>query len=116
VWVGNDDNTPNAGLSGGGLPARIWRDVMMQGLRVGGRPEPTPVATEIPEDEELDAVGDLIDNAVLPIEGEIEGLGLNVRVGRDGSIEVNRGDREPDEPPPTGRDGRDRPRERPEGE
>ena len=22
VWVGNDDNTPNPGLSGGGIPAR----------------------------------------------------------------------------------------------
>lgn len=30
VWIGNDDNTPLRGISGGGLPARIWRDFMMQ--------------------------------------------------------------------------------------
>ena len=28
VWVGNDDNTPLAGVTGGGLPARIWHDFM----------------------------------------------------------------------------------------
>lgn len=26
VWVGNDDNTPMKGVTGGGLPAEIWRD------------------------------------------------------------------------------------------
>jgi penicillin-binding protein 1A len=25
VWVGNDDNTPMPGVTGGALPARIWR-------------------------------------------------------------------------------------------
>ena len=24
VWVGNDDNTPMRGVTGGGLPARMW--------------------------------------------------------------------------------------------
>lgn len=28
VWVGNDNNEPMAGLTGGGLPARIWADYM----------------------------------------------------------------------------------------
>jgi penicillin-binding protein 1A len=28
VWMGNDDNTPMARVTGGGLPARLWRDVM----------------------------------------------------------------------------------------
>ena len=28
VWVGNDDNKPTPGLSGGGLPAKIWADYM----------------------------------------------------------------------------------------
>jgi penicillin-binding protein 1A len=28
VWLGNDDNRPMLGVSGGGLPARIWRAVM----------------------------------------------------------------------------------------
>lgn len=29
VWLGNDDNTPMKGVTGGGLPSAIWRDVMM---------------------------------------------------------------------------------------
>lgn len=28
VWLGNDDNSPMRGITGGGLPARIWREVM----------------------------------------------------------------------------------------
>jgi len=28
VWVGNDNNHPMAGLTGGGLPAKIWADYM----------------------------------------------------------------------------------------
>jgi penicillin-binding protein 1A len=28
VWVGNDDNTPTRGITGGTLPAQIWRDAM----------------------------------------------------------------------------------------
>ncbi len=28
VWVGNDDGTPMRKVTGGGLPARIWRDFM----------------------------------------------------------------------------------------
>jgi penicillin-binding protein 1A len=30
IWIGNDDNTPLHGAAGGGIPARIWRDFMMQ--------------------------------------------------------------------------------------
>ncbi|HSG33234.1 MAG TPA: transglycosylase domain-containing protein [Sphingomonadaceae bacterium] len=36
VWIGNDDNSPLKGISGGGLPARIWRDFMVQAI--GSRP------------------------------------------------------------------------------
>jgi len=30
VWVGNDEGTPMKGVTGGGLPARIWRSFMMR--------------------------------------------------------------------------------------
>jgi len=30
VWVGNDDGTPMNGVTGGGLPARIWADFMLE--------------------------------------------------------------------------------------
>ncbi len=46
VWIGNDDNTPLKGISGGGLPARIWRDFMTEAsgkkgaaAAKGGRPD-----------------------------------------------------------------------------
>jgi len=30
VWVGNDDGTPMNGVTGGGMPARIWADFMLE--------------------------------------------------------------------------------------
>lgn len=30
VWLGNDDNSPMKGVTGGSYPARIWREVMAQ--------------------------------------------------------------------------------------
>lgn len=30
VWMGYDDNTPLAGVTGGGLPAEIWHEVMIR--------------------------------------------------------------------------------------
>ena len=42
VWVGNDDNSP-MGVSGGGTPARIWRDFMREALGASAAPpRPTP--------------------------------------------------------------------------
>jgi len=40
VWIGNDDNTPLKGISGGGLPARIWKVFM---LRAQGNADAGPV-------------------------------------------------------------------------
>lgn len=41
VWVGNDDNSPTGRVTGGNIPAMIWRDVMSQahrGLKVASLP------------------------------------------------------------------------------
>jgi penicillin-binding protein 1A len=35
VWVGNDDGSPMKGVTGGSLPAQIWREFMMA-ARAGG--------------------------------------------------------------------------------
>jgi penicillin-binding protein 1A len=35
VWVGNDDHSPMKGVTGGGLPAEIWRDFASQALAAG---------------------------------------------------------------------------------
>lgn len=31
VWLGNDDNSPMNGITGGSLPAHIWQEIMVQG-------------------------------------------------------------------------------------
>lgn len=36
VWVGNDDNSPMNGVSGGGMPAKMWRDFMVKAYRQKG--------------------------------------------------------------------------------
>ena len=46
VWVGNDDNSSLGGISGGGLPARIWKDFMRSALSL---PPPRPRASPDPE-------------------------------------------------------------------
>lgn len=43
VWIGNDDNTPLDGVTGGGLPARIWSQFMRGALGAQvAPPRPTP--------------------------------------------------------------------------
>jgi membrane peptidoglycan carboxypeptidase len=46
VWMGNDDNTPLTGVTGGGLPADIWREVM---VRVNEGLEANPLPMIVPE-------------------------------------------------------------------
>ncbi|CCQ72024.1 GT51 : b-glycosyltransferase/PBP transpeptidase (candidate murein polymerase) [Magnetospira sp. QH-2] len=52
VWVGNDDGRPMKGVTGGGLPARIWKDIMRaghKGLPLVGLPAPAsraPISRE----------------------------------------------------------------------
>lgn len=45
VWMGNDDNSPLTGVTGGGIPADIWREVM---VRVHEGLSPTPLPMDIP--------------------------------------------------------------------
>ncbi|NBB15831.1 PBP1A family penicillin-binding protein [Caulobacter sp. SLTY] len=33
VWMGNDDNTPMKGVTGGSIPAQVWRDFMTYAMR-----------------------------------------------------------------------------------
>ena len=41
VWVGNDDNSPTNKVTGGSIPAAVWRDVM-EPAHGGLEPEPLP--------------------------------------------------------------------------
>jgi penicillin-binding protein 1A len=45
VWMGYDDNRPLTGVTGGGLPAEIWHEVM---VRINDGLPAKPLATEIP--------------------------------------------------------------------
>ena len=117
VWVGNDDNTPNPGLSGGGIPARIWRDFMANALNIA----PPPVRAVAPEDDgdNADAVdGDTgtvdIPGLVMPdadgtvpvdrINEGLRGLGVDARINQDGSVAI--GGRGTPRTPPAQRDDR----------
>ncbi|MBI6629572.1 transglycosylase domain-containing protein [Pontibaca salina] len=42
VWMGYDDNTPLSGVTGGGLPAEIWRETMVR-VHEGLAPKPLPM-------------------------------------------------------------------------
>ncbi|TYB88414.1 transglycosylase domain-containing protein [Oceaniovalibus sp. ACAM 378] len=56
VWMGYDDNTPLSGVTGGGLPAEIWHEVMLrvhEGLPVTPLPMRRPVnplPAQLPDD------------------------------------------------------------------
>jgi membrane peptidoglycan carboxypeptidase len=43
VWVGNDDNAPMRKVTGGDLPASIWKEFMTQAMKL---PEFSPPATD----------------------------------------------------------------------
>ena len=45
VWMGYDDNKPLSGVTGGGLPAEIWREVM---VRININHPPRPLPQEVP--------------------------------------------------------------------
>ncbi|MFN2100177.1 transglycosylase domain-containing protein [Altererythrobacter sp. MF3-039] len=99
VWIGNDDNSPLDGISGGGLPARIWRSFMVQALGNDvAAPGPQPVGTSDPggEVEPLDVpdlgeipIGDgratlRIENDGVIISGDVEGVPIDITLGEDG--------------------------------
>jgi penicillin-binding protein 1A len=107
VWVGNDDNSPNPGLHGGGIPAQIWRNFMVSALDLQPVVKAEPVEDVDPEavmapDADENADGFIPD--VSPVEGTVRGMGLEMKMGRDGSITINPADdrapppREPREP------------------
>ena len=93
VWVGNDDNSPLDRVTGGGIPARIWKDFMRGALALpasdqGPRPDPEgPVQPLDIEDGQTVPLGQ--DGASLRFEGEAiifsqDGVPLELRVDENG--------------------------------
>ena len=97
VWVGNDDNTPNRRVTGGGLPAQIWADFMRSALGRRAAPAPSPTQRPDPagpvepmdiplrEGIDIDANNRLrVENGEAVITTDIGGAPLDVRIGEDG--------------------------------
>lgn len=66
VWVGNDDNSPIPGLSGSGIPARVWRDFMVRALGVSLPAAPVvedEFENEMTLDDVLNSVGDFVEGS-----------------------------------------------------
>jgi penicillin-binding protein 1A len=99
VWVGNDDNSPLNGVTGGSTPARIWRDFMRSAQgKVSAPPRvvPTPrndpggpvKPLDIPDLRDI-PLGDgdtrlTIDGKDAILTGSINGMPVDVRIGEDG--------------------------------
>ncbi|MBO9499500.1 MAG: penicillin-binding protein [Novosphingobium sp.] len=97
VWIGNDDNSPLGDVHGGSVPARIWRDFMVQAL--GGkaapapaRPSPSPNPSgpiqplDIPNLDDL-PIGDTklnVDPQGASISTSINGNPVDVRIDQNG--------------------------------
>ena len=100
VWVGNDDHTPMNGVTGGGLPAQIWRSFVAQALSPPDEADVVAAARDVPDAASLGEVvigtPAFIDSATLRIAGRIvqlEGvMGIGAAYVRD--VESYIGDRE----------------------
>lgn len=85
VWMGYDDNTPLTGVTGGGLPTDIWREVMSrvhEGLPVRDLPMSAPGAPSelgeqptTPSGETRNDGGSIIDQVLRDIFGNNSGSG-----------------------------------------
>ncbi|MEE1877634.1 transglycosylase domain-containing protein [Altererythrobacter litoralis] len=96
VWIGKDDNSPLNGISGGGLPARIWRDFMRSALAGTAAAEPVerpdpegpirPLDIDNIDEIPLDANGSTlsIEQGGVTVVTEIEGVPVEFRLGEDG--------------------------------
>ncbi|MEE4155504.1 MAG: transglycosylase domain-containing protein [Erythrobacter sp.] len=98
VWVGNDDNSPMNGVTGGSTPAQIWKDFMRGALSLAPAPRPTaspdPEGPVVPFDLEEGATipideqgGELrLDENGVTISVEVDGVPIEARVGEEGLV------------------------------
>jgi len=76
VWVGNDDNAPMRGITGGGLPAEIWRSFVADALEPPDETDPVADAGGAlrhgaPTAEVVTGIPTVIDSATLRIADHI---------------------------------------------
>jgi penicillin-binding protein 1A len=100
VWIGNDDNKPLKGVSGGSLPARIWKDFMQQAVqskkpagaaKPASKPDPEGpvIPLDLPEIPDVPAEPGNIDIRINGDSGvrvgtEIGGVPMDLRIDGDG--------------------------------
>ena len=115
VWIGNDDNSPLKGAHGGGVPAQIWHNFMIQALRLAPAPRPaSPTPSPNPngpvQPQDVPNLGDIPlgdGNSTLQIQDDgatistqINGVPVDVRFDRNGLSMQPSG--RPPTPAPTG--------------
>lgn len=79
VWVGNDDNSSLGGVTGGGLPARIWKDFMRGALDL---PAPKPKASPDPQGPVEPFDIDIEEGEEIPLSED----GTSLRFEKDGLV------------------------------
>ncbi|MEO5708078.1 MAG: transglycosylase domain-containing protein [Alteraurantiacibacter sp.] len=109
VWIGNDDNSPLGGVSGGTVPARIWHDFMAGALGETRRPAPRPSASADPggpvQPQDVEELDDIpltedgqtrlsVDQQGATISTEVGGVGLDIRLD-EGGVRVAPSDQPP---------------------
>tara|TARA_R100001244_G_scaffold39766_6_gene35885 strand:+ start:34936 stop:37047 length:2112 start_codon:yes stop_codon:yes gene_type:complete len=100
VWIGNDDNKPLKGISGGSLPARIWKDFMQQAVQFrkpagigkpASKPDPEGPVTPLDLPEITDGPAEAGDTEIringdsgVRIGTDIGGIPVDVKIDGDG--------------------------------
>ena len=103
VWIGNDDNSPLNKVSGGGLPAQIWKQFMRGALslkppsRPTASPDPRGPVKPLDVDEgdavQIDEEGTQLrfEEGGVSLETEVQGVPLELRLDGEG-LDVGSGD------------------------
>ncbi len=110
VWVGNDDNSPLRGVTGGGVPARIWRDFMGQAIKGAAparaivKPSAPALPLDPPQPFDLPEIPIRIDDTTelriddregMTLSTEIGGVPVDVKLDRDGLAVKGREEKKP---------------------
>jgi penicillin-binding protein 1A len=83
VWIGNDDNKPLKGVSGGSLPAQIWKDFMQQAVQAR-KPAGTSSPAKMPDPEGPVTPLDLPEIPEIPLNsGDTE-----IRINGDSGVRI----------------------------
>jgi len=86
VWMGRDDDLPIRGISGGGAPARLWRDFMGKAVPGAVVRPPEPVPANVDPAPPVDIA---IGNGAAAVAAELGDVELGITLDADGvSIEA----------------------------